>query len=198
MVTPADQVYNYHFNAVGSTVAMTDQSQAMVNKYAYDAFGSVANQQETIPQPFTYVGQFGVMREPNGFYYMKARYYDPSVGRFISEDPIGFAGGDVNVSAYVQNNPVNAIDPLGLMTFRGKLQELNSSVQDYRNTQIKMSNDFALDNYSAAESAYRGRGGMFNNNIKPKVIEAVDSAPWGTTRGGCPASVGNGLSGRLI
>jgi hypothetical protein len=47
-----------------------------------------------------------------------------------------------------------------------------------------MSNDFTLDNYSAGESAYRGRGDMFNNNIKPKVIEAVDSAPMGTTKGG--------------
>lgn len=118
-VTPTDQVYNYHYNAVGSTVAMTDQSQAMVNKYAYDAFGAVANQVEAIPQPFTYVGQFGVMREPNGFYYMRARYYDPSVGRFISEDPIGFAGGDVNVSAYVQNNPIRYVDPYGLCSKPG-------------------------------------------------------------------------------
>ena len=114
-MTPADQVYNYHYNAVGSTVAVTDQSQAMVNKYAYDAFGAVANQVEAIPQPFTYVGQFGVMREPNGFYYMKARYYDSTVGRFVSEDPIGFAGGDVNVSAYVGGNPISKIDPMGLM-----------------------------------------------------------------------------------
>lgn len=113
MTTPANQVYCYHYNATASTVALTDQSQAVVNKYAYDAFGAVANQVEAIPQSFTYVGQFGVMREPNGFYYMKARYYDPNVGRFISEDPIGFAGGDVNVSAYVQNNPIMLIDPNG-------------------------------------------------------------------------------------
>lgn len=44
----------------------------------------------------------------------EARYYDPSTGRFISEDPIGFAGGDVNLYAYVSNNPVSWIDPLGL------------------------------------------------------------------------------------
>jgi hypothetical protein len=44
----------------------------------------------------------------------EARYYDPSTGRFISEDPIGFAGGDVNLSAYAKNNPINSIDPSGL------------------------------------------------------------------------------------
>ena len=53
------------------------------------------------------------MAEPNGLYYMRARYYDPVVGRFISEDPIGFAGRDVNLYAYVSGNPVNYIDPDG-------------------------------------------------------------------------------------
>jgi hypothetical protein len=45
---------------------------------------------------------------------MRARYYDPSVARFISEDPLGFGGGDVNLFAYVRNQPVNLADPLGL------------------------------------------------------------------------------------
>lgn len=118
MVTPQDQVYNYHYNTTGSTVAITDQNQTMVNKYAYDPFGNSVNQQETITQPFKYVGQYGVMSEPNGFYYMKARYYDPQVGRFISEDPLGFDGGDVNLMAYVGSNPVNRVDPSGLFWFR--------------------------------------------------------------------------------
>jgi hypothetical protein len=70
------------------------------------------------------------MDEGNGTYYMTFRYYDPEVGRFISKDPIGFAGGDVNLYRYVDsvgkvpmetnlyqyagNNPINFIDPLGL------------------------------------------------------------------------------------
>jgi RHS repeat-associated protein len=90
-------------------------TQAVVNSYAYDPFGQILGQQETIPQPFKFVGRYGVMAEPNGLYYMRARYYDPGVGRFISEDPLGFRGGDVNLSAYVQNNPVNRIDPWGLL-----------------------------------------------------------------------------------
>jgi RHS repeat-associated protein len=85
-----------------------------VNQYAYDPFGKILNQTETIPQPFKFVGQSGVMTEPNGFYYMRARYYDPGVGRFISEDPIGFGGKDVNIFAYVWNNPVMGVDPWGL------------------------------------------------------------------------------------
>jgi RHS repeat-associated protein len=122
MVTPTGDVYTYHFNAVGSTIAMTDSTQAMVNKYSYDPFGNILNQQETVSQPFKFIGQHGVMTEPNGFYYMRARYYDPSVGRFISEDPIGFDGGDVNLCAYAGNQPINRIDPLGLIDLFGYVE----------------------------------------------------------------------------
>ncbi|MBI5695631.1 MAG: RHS repeat-associated core domain-containing protein [Nitrospirae bacterium] len=119
MVTPVGQLYCYHYNATGGTVAVTDSDQEMVNKYAYDPFGNLSGQCiEAVPQPFKYVGQFGVMAEPNGFYYMRARYYDPKVGRFVSEDPSGFVGGDVNLMAYVGNNPINFTDPLGLFEIR--------------------------------------------------------------------------------
>jgi RHS repeat-associated protein len=113
-VATSDGHYCYHFNGTGSTVAITDMSESVVNSYAYDAFGQVLAQEETIVQPFKFVGRYGVMAEPNGLYYMRARYYDPGVGRFISEDPLGFGGGDVNLFAYVQNDPVNHIDPMGL------------------------------------------------------------------------------------
>ena len=74
MVMDTGQVYTYHYNAVGSTIAMSDSGQAIVNKYAYDAFGKILNQDEQVPQPFKFVGQYGVMTEPDGFYYMRARY----------------------------------------------------------------------------------------------------------------------------
>jgi RHS repeat-associated protein len=73
------------------------------------------NQVETISNPFKYVGALGVMDDGNGLLYMRARYYDPEVGRFISKDPIGFAGGDLNLYNYVGANPVNWVDPLGLI-----------------------------------------------------------------------------------
>jgi RHS repeat-associated protein len=116
MVTPADELYCYHFDAIGSTIAITDSSQQVVNAYAYTPFGVITNKQETISQPFTFVGQHGVMTEPNGVYYMRARYYDPQVGRFISQDPLGFDGGDVNLYIYAANNPIVFLDPFGLWT----------------------------------------------------------------------------------
>jgi len=113
LVTPTAR-YCYHFDATGHTIALTDMAGTVVNSYAYEPFGQILAEQETIAQPFKFVGAYGVMAEPSGLYYMRARYYDPSVGRFISEDPIGFAGGDVNLSAYVGGNPLNRIDPSGL------------------------------------------------------------------------------------
>ena len=52
-----------------------------------------------------------------GLQFSRARFYDPNLGRFISEDPIGFGGGDVNLYGYVWNNPVNFYDPSGLFPF---------------------------------------------------------------------------------
>jgi RHS repeat-associated protein len=114
MAVPSGR-YCYHFNGTGSTIANTDMNQNLVNSYAYDPFGQILAQQETIQQPFKYVGRYGVMAEPNGLYYMRARYYDPNVGRFVSEDPLGFGGGDVNLYAYVRNQPINRADPYGLL-----------------------------------------------------------------------------------
>jgi RHS repeat-associated protein len=53
------------------------------------------------------------MDDENGLLYMRARYYDTGVGRFINKDPIGFAGGDLNLYAYVGNNPIRFVDPNG-------------------------------------------------------------------------------------
>ena len=56
----------------------------------------------------------GRENDGTGLYYYRARYYSPTIQRFISEDPIGFYGGDVNFYAYVGNNPVKFVDPSGL------------------------------------------------------------------------------------
>ena len=113
-ITPANDLYCYHYDATGNTVAITDSSETVVNSYDYSPFGMIISESETFAQPFKYVGRLGVMAEANGFYYMRARYYDPVNGRFISEDPLGFDGGDVNLYVYGQNNPIMLVDPMGL------------------------------------------------------------------------------------
>ncbi len=107
-----NNVYTYHHNPLGSTVAITDNRRVIINTYSYTPYGQIVDQIETIKQPFKYVGKYGVMTEANGLYYMRARYYDSETGRFISEDPKGLDAG-VNLYAYAEGNPVLLSDPNG-------------------------------------------------------------------------------------
>jgi len=82
----------------------------MVQTYGYDAFGNVVVT-GTISQPFAFTGR--EYDAETSMYFYRARYYDPAVGRFVTKDPIGFAGG-VNLYNYVGNAPITWVDPLGL------------------------------------------------------------------------------------
>lgn len=184
IVTSGDALYSYHFDGTGHTVALTDASTNVVNKYAYTPFGAIANQQEAISQPFKYAGKFGVMTEQNGINYMKARYYDPQVGRFVSEDPKSFDGGDVNLMAYVANNPVMFVDPEGLMASRQNLTELNARTQQMREIGNQMADAAKSGNDDKFQELYQQRAQAYNNSVKPQIYETAFNAPMGTTIGG--------------
>jgi RHS repeat-associated protein len=116
-VLPNGTHFYYHYDMTGSTVAMTDDGLAVRNAYAYDPFGRVTESFEATPNPFKFVGQYGVMDEGNGLLFMRARFYMPEIGRFINQDPApgeGLDTQDLNLFAYTKNNPVTAIDPQGL------------------------------------------------------------------------------------
>ena len=99
--------YFYQYDGLGSTVAITDKTGVVKNKYAYDDFGNLAtNSTETIFNAFKYVGQYGVQTDAPDLLYMRARYYSPSIGRFINKDPIGLTGG-MNLYGYVGGNPIS-------------------------------------------------------------------------------------------
>ena len=110
----ADASGYYTFNAIGSTSELTDGTGVVVNHYAYDPFGISLSESEAIANPFEYVGEFGVMNEANGLEFMRARYYETGTGRFLSQDPLGIGGGDVDYYSYSANNPASHIDPTGL------------------------------------------------------------------------------------
>ena len=100
-----------HPDSLGSVRLLTDDMASVVGTETYDAFGSSRNQ-TGVQLPFSYAGEQS--DGESGLIYLRARYMDPATGRFISRDPIGFAGGDVTLYGYVGNNPTNMTNPSGL------------------------------------------------------------------------------------
>ena len=128
----------YHYNHIGSTTAITDADGDLFYRIAYGTYGELtgiydadgqkmageAADQRSIRETlqaeklrFLYNGRYGVETGANGLYYMRARYYNPQIKRFINRDIIDGSITDsqsLNKYSYVQGNPVNLIDPFGL------------------------------------------------------------------------------------
>jgi RHS repeat-associated protein len=103
--------YLFHHDPLTSVSAVTGHNGGTTQSIKYSAFGQVQSSTGASPNRLKYTGRED---DGTGLYYYRARYYDPQIGRFVSEDPIGFASGDMSFYAYVGNNPVNANDPMGL------------------------------------------------------------------------------------
>lgn len=118
-ITPEGQVATYHFNLQGSTVALTDSGGNVTDAYAYDSFGVLANAEGDCPQPFRYLGRYGIMDDGTGLYHARARYFSPQLGRFITKDPLTGTDSDgqsLNRYVYVLNNPLMRVDPSGMFS----------------------------------------------------------------------------------
>ncbi len=106
-------------DGISSVLSISNDNGTILQRYHYSAFGEQqvldANFNPVVDAsliPFAYTGREW---EPEvGMYFYRARFYDPALGRFISRDPIGLNGGDVNFYAYVLNNPISYWDPSGL------------------------------------------------------------------------------------
>jgi RHS repeat-associated protein len=105
----------YLFNAHGDVVQRTDGSGGIVKSYIFDAFGVEKDIDEGDTNPFRYCAEY--FDQETGSIYLRARYYDPSVGGFMSEDPIR---DGLNWYTYCMGNPVCFIDPTGLKVYSFK------------------------------------------------------------------------------
>ncbi len=120
-ITPAGAVY-YHADALGSTLALTNETGQFAETYTYDAFGAATARspsgsplaQSALGNRFLFTGR--ELIGATGIYDYRNRVYSPVLGRFLQTDPIRFSAGDVNLYRYASNSPVSLIDPLGLFT----------------------------------------------------------------------------------
>ena len=89
----------------------------MIDHIQYDSFGNILSESNpSNGDQFTYAQQ---QTDATGLNYDRARYYNPATGRFISQDPTGFAAGDVDLYRYVGNSPTTEVDPTGLQESGG-------------------------------------------------------------------------------
>ena len=112
IVSASGDRYYYHKDYLGSVVGLSDSSGVSVESYSYDAYGVTTQDtlSATTGNPFGFTSR---VIDDDDLYYYRSRYYDPSIGRFLSEDSLGFSSGDFNLYRYALNNPVNFIDPYG-------------------------------------------------------------------------------------
>jgi RHS repeat-associated protein len=104
----------HHSDGLTSTRTLTSSTQAVTDTFRYDVWGDLAERTGNTPTPHQFVGALGYERDSDsGLMRLGFRYYDPNIGRFISQDPIQ-AG--VNWYIYAENDPVNGVDPTGLDT----------------------------------------------------------------------------------
>jgi RHS repeat-associated protein len=115
--TSDNKAYYYHFDRTGSTLALTDASGTVTDKYAYTPYGEMIGRNGPHAQSFTFVGKWGVRQEGiSSLYHMRARYYDAVTARFMSREPLWpdiAESRAINPYQYAVNDPIGRMDPQG-------------------------------------------------------------------------------------
>jgi RHS repeat-associated protein len=104
--------YSYLYDGKGNVMAVLNNTQSIVASYRYDEFGNLMAKTGTLNQPFMYSTKR--YDQSTGTSYYGYRFYSSCTGRWMTRDPLGEAGG-INLYGFVQNNPVNFVDPWGLV-----------------------------------------------------------------------------------
>ncbi len=136
-------LYFFHNNYLGTPVLMTDTTGTVVWEADYKPFGEArVHPSSAVVNNFRFAGQY--FDDETGLHYNYHRYYDPKTGRYLTPDPIGLGGG-INLFVYASNNPINAIDPFGLMEdairapkgfFGRQLDSVNTRIHQFNNPEV--------------------------------------------------------------
>ncbi len=145
----------YGYDSQSSTRLLTNASGVVTDNYAYRAFGTEWHSGNGSRNSYRYVGQYGYYRDCAAMQYVRARYLDVQAGRWVSQDPIGYDGGDWNLYRYVGNEPIN----LPILSILHTSDQYN--LKDFRNNQKKKPCDTISESciqYLVAHYGGEGKG----------------------------------------
>lgn len=129
----------YHSDRKGSTLALSDDAGTITDLYQYDEFGVPSGSSGNTPNPFRYLGSFGVYDNGDGTLFARARHYHPDLGRFLSRDALFGTqdnGQSLNRYVYALNDPVDMADASGFVATDAFCplfyeEAINSDSKDY-------------------------------------------------------------------
>ncbi len=149
--------YYYTVDEHGSTIFITDKNEKVKNEYYYDAFGNILDSKEKVHNRITYTGQQfdGI----TGQYYLRARFYNPVIGRFTQEDV--YRGDGLNLYAYCANNPIIYYDPSGYAICPENKQRIYEEYKDLRNQGLS-----PTEAYDKMKTKGAGKGNESNDYSK--------------------------------
>ena len=186
--TAGGEVRYYHGDGLGSIVAVSNAAGNNRGTARYDAFGNVTENTGTIPQ-YGYTG-----REPDatGLIYYRARYYDPTIGRFTQRDPKGFIDG-INRYAYAVNNPVNYRDPRGAnITSPASLSSITSTASYFDSG--NMGGGMAGGGFSLGSNMDYAQKEILRSTIAYEETGGMSARLPGSTSAGSSAVIEAGMS----
>jgi RHS repeat-associated protein len=149
--TPASGTASYLLtDALSSTVGLADTSGVVQTSYTYEPFGKTTSSGAASTNPFQFTGRENDSTGTLALYNYRARSYSPALQRFLTEDPIGFVGGEPNLYMYVANGATYQRDPMGLLleTSGSPLANVTSGRKDAVRDEIDLlGNPLAEGNY---------------------------------------------------
>jgi RHS repeat-associated protein len=166
----------FHFDAIGTTRALTDASQSVTDTYIMRAFGTYRATTGSTVNNFRYIGRLGYYRETaiSGFL-LRRRYYAPEVGRFVSRDPVWTAG--MSGYAYGGNRATRAIDASGLYVI-----DTGSCLNMNPNSKFKLLNPWCLKAIEEA-TKWLDQGKQPPGTVPGSAIIMLPLLPFGTIVG---------------
>ena len=176
-----DSVAYYHHDQLGTPIQATDKTGNVVWSADYNVFGratittpAASVDKPTVTSRLRLPGQ--IVDEETGLHYNWHRYYDSEIGRYVTEDPIGFVGGYPNLYLYSTSDPINHYDPKGLSS-----QATNSKNKSMNYEDIWNQISSFLDNAKSAIPAFFNSGGTISKFISYLGEPAIGSGLSATT-----------------